>query len=226
MAGAPNEALSRLRVSFYATAEVDRWKRYINEGHFDEDTDAADDGVSASFCALPNPVKEGARYVTGNFHPCGRGSPREVHWEISVRPCVDDEAPAALARPSERVGGVEGVLASIRDLWPGSPEVEIEATATFKIAGLGIQPPVPVAPAPDVQRDHDGQKLSLKREAVAQIWKVDPPVGIVSEVTFTIVGTEMQTAIVSGKLTTTVASTMLDTVEEELWRSLQAFRST
>jgi hypothetical protein len=221
----PEGVIASLTLSFYGKGTADQWRRYADEAGFSLKSSEGK-AFALSFAALPEVVKEGAPYVVGGFHSCGDDKPDLVHWDLEMHRCADDAPPPDLLESSERIGGLHGLLRSLSALWPGAPEIELEITANLITRDLTIRAPSPCSFDAKPTVEAWGNKYSLVPKIAAQAWECEPPLGIVNSFLFIYDKEKTVNVRVTASLTTAITATMIELVEEQLWRSLSLFNAT
>lgn len=125
--------LTALDLSFSPRATAEAWLRAVRDAGLDvtpEDVEDPKSDWTARFSALPRELKGGFLFLAGDVHLHGE-TQSEAHWWLRLLPVPGSAPPKAVRAVSDRLGGVQGALRRLSEVWPGDRVTEATIKATY-----------------------------------------------------------------------------------------------
>jgi len=126
----PGVVVSSVEVSFFAQSTPRQWREFMEALGCRLEPKAASLPWETGLVALPELLKKGDRFLTGEVHPL-RKKPHETHWVLKLQPVPSPTPPRELIDESRQLGGYPGILQRISDGWPAERRIEVQSKVSL-----------------------------------------------------------------------------------------------
>lgn len=212
--------LDSLEALIRARASAARWSAFVEATGLSPIPEAGQTqgspGYSAYFYALPR-GRNGDLYLYGDLRPApGDRSSGQLRLRWELKP--EGPTPQRIKRSSAAVGGWPEVLRRLAAHWPGEKTVTADVTATFVVDAKfhALRSQLGLKAKPSRVSGHD-----LTQTAAA--WRVEPPSGVVQQLSVARARDEELVLVASGQGSLTLEPDMGATLERSLWEGVEAF---
>jgi len=212
--------LDSLEALIHGRATPRRWRTFVEAAKLSVLPDAGQTkggaSYSAYFYALPS-EREDDRYFYGDLRPApGDPSSGQLRLRWELKP--EGPIPPRIKRSSDEVGGWPEVLQRIAESWPGGEAVTANVTAVFvldtKIQALRAKLALKTSPT-------QGSGHQLTQTAVA--WTVEPPSGVVRQLSVARLRDDKLAVVASGQASSTLGPDMGAKLEAALLEGIKPF---
>ncbi len=165
----------RIEISVLGEVDKDRWASMSKA--LSRERDAAD---SITFSGLPVGDEQSDLYMTGDLHSVpaepGRSPDECFHLVLNFRQMPDSDPPESIVKTSQRLGGIDGILAALCKFLPKIETESVEYQISFDISAEEYIPlhwKSKVGPANRRVKLDKGKRVRLN--TTAEGYRLDPP---------------------------------------------------
>lgn len=219
----PGVVVSSVEVSFFAQSTPQRWREFMVALGCRLEPKATPLHWETELVALPEILKKGDRFLTGEVHPL-LPSPEETHWVLKLQPVPSPTPPQELIDMSRQLGGYPGILERISDGWPAERRIEVRSKVSFILDEKKWRSPF--APKQRMALkpvSSNGHRAVLSFENYS--WEFDSPGPLrkVNDLGYVDEGRGLFALSCSGQDTLELEPEMLSRVEVTLWQLVRGF---